>query len=408
MTDVITTDAEHSDIMGGSKAAMRINCPGSYLLEQESPPQPESEFAAEGTCLHEAMEYILLDRPEDAPKDNLNDVLGMVFHDIVITQELIDDKLQPALDAFHEIIETYGGGLDYLVEVKVNYGDTMPGAFGTIDILGVFKSGKVLYLDWKFGDGVPVDVKGNMQLAFYAGGSFYDDDEDLQTMLGTGALDVIFAIVQPRRGYEAPHYQTWETDSDWIEDFVDTAIAAYEVSQKPNATVKTGSHCRWCRAAAFNCPEKKKQIGAAQSMPSEFNDPITMSKALDVADELEKWIKQVRAVCHAELEAGVKIPGRKLVPKRGKRIWNDEEAARKTLVRQIKTEAAHEPRKLISPAQAEKKLGKQKYSKLISKYVTMHSSGNTMALDSDSRPDVSDELTQLGAKGSKTGKLFSS
>jgi hypothetical protein len=347
------------------------------------------------------MEYVLLEMDDDA---NLTELVGMVFNDIVMTDDLINDKIRPALDAFKEICGKYPGELDYMVEVKGSLDSVIPGAFGTVDILGKFTNGPLLVLDWKFGDGIPVKVNGNMQLGFYAGGAIYSDDKDVKELIGAEqALDIVFAIVQPRRGHDdEPNYQLWETDDEWVEDFIDTAYAAYQKAISDNPPIKAGSHCRWCRAQP-NCPEKTKVIGQAQSMPiAESMDTIALSKAITIADDLEDWIKAVRARAHAELERGVKIPGFKLVPKRGTRIYNDVEKARGVLVRQLKTEAAHKPREIITPAQAEKKLGKEKYSKLLSKYVTMHSSGNTMASDDDPRPDVGDTLTQLGGGKQKT------
>lgn len=400
------TDTKHSSVMGGSTAAQRIYCPGSYQLEQKVPKNDkDSDYAAEGTALHEATEYMLLELSMDA---NPVELIGMVFNEITITEEMVDNKIRPALGALKEIMAKYGEGepLDYLVEFTGSLDSVIPGAFGTIDLLGRFKSGKVLALDWKFGDGVPVSVEGNMQLGFYAGCAMYTkDDEDINDLLPDGHIDFIFAIVQPRRGHDGPCYEVWETDSDWVEDFLDLAEKAYHETQKPDAPVKTGSHCRWCRAQPI-CPAKQKQIGVAVSTPLTAIDPVTLGKYLAVADQVESWAKSVRKMAHKALEDGSVVPGYKLVPKRAQRVYNDEEKARGVLVRQLKTEAAHQPRKLITPAQAEKALGKAKYTKLLEKYVSKVSSGNTMAPDKDSRPDVSDTLTQLGSVGKIEGDLF--
>ena len=47
---------EHSSIMGGSNAAQRINCPGSYKLEEEAPPSVESNYATQGSVFHAGAE----------------------------------------------------------------------------------------------------------------------------------------------------------------------------------------------------------------------------------------------------------------------------------------------------------------------------------------------------------------
>ena len=80
-------------------------------------------------------------------------------------------------------------------------------------------------------------------------------------------------------------------------------------------------------------------------------------KKLDIAARVEGSIKTLRDYAHKEAERGVKIPGYKLVMKRGTRVYTDPQAAERKLVRKLKTAGAYE-KKLISPAQAENKLGK--------------------------------------------------
>ncbi len=382
----------HSSIMGGSTAAQRIYCPGSYKLEKKMPKSGDSTYAKEGTALHHAMEHILL---ELEPGASATELLGMVFNDTVITHDHIDNKIEPALDAFREICAKYGE-LDYLIEFKGSLDKVIPGAFGTVDLLGKFKNGPILNLDWKFGDGVPVSVEGNMQLGFYAGCALYSEDPEIIDMLGsTEAVTIIFAIVQPRRGVEGPCYELWETTDEWVEDFLDLALEGYNQAISDDAPIKAGSHCRWCDAKPI-CPAKQAIIGEAESTRPESMDATSLAKLMDKADELEDWVKSVRKLLRTELDNGATVPGWKLVPKRASRVYTDQVKAQGVLVRQLKTEAAHKPREIISPAQAEKKLGKQKYSKLLSKYVTLVSSGDTLAKDDDPRPDAGDAVTQLG------------
>jgi len=55
----------------------------------------------------------------------------------------------------------------YEVETRVGFGDLLPNVFGSTDLIG--RIGKrAVVLDWKFGDGVAVEVEDNPQLLFYA------------------------------------------------------------------------------------------------------------------------------------------------------------------------------------------------------------------------------------------------
>jgi hypothetical protein len=79
------------------------------------------------------------------------------------------------------------------------------------------------------------------------------------------------------------------------------------------------------------------------------------------------------------LENDVKVPGYKLVAKRGTRQWANEDDAIKFL-----GDKAFES-KLISVAQAEKLVGKKNFPQELAVSV---SSGNTLANEDDPRPAI--------------------
>lgn len=393
-------EEEHSNVMGGSTTEIRTNCPGSYALAKDLPRDDKgSEHAERGTALHQAIEFYLLDMEEDGL--TLDDMEGMNFNNFTITQELIDDKLKPALAAFKEIIASMGGEVDYMVEVKASLGTQIPGAFGTIDILGRASNGRILVLDWKFGDGVKVSVKGSKQHGFYAACALYDEDEDIKDLIGTtGAVELTFAVVQPRPSYpNEPDYEVWETTSEWVEDLTDLLCETYEKMMGPNPPLKTGAHCRWCPAKHI-CPEQQRGVfDVASSVPTAEMDVVTIAKMLEQAAQAEDAIKAIRQHALAELERGVKIPGWKLVPKRATRRYNDEAAAEEAIRKMsgVKISAAMN-HTLKSPAQLQKSAGisPKRWAKFSEEHISMVSSGSTMARDTDPRPDVSDPLTLLG------------
>ena len=406
MSELITkqpADAEHSDLMGGSSAAKRIHCPGSYALEQGLPNE-ESEHAARGTALHQCIEHYLIHRDGEDP-----DVLvGMDFYGWTMTQELIDEKIKPALAALDEIIADAGGDMEFLVEVKASLDAVIPGAFGTIDILGKGANGKLYVIDWKFGDGVPVSPESNYQCGFYGAAAMYDDSDDVKQLVwGEGDRDkllhVSFVIVQPRVGYpDEPDWQKWETTDEWVEQFLDQAVQAYDKIQKPNAPLNEGSWCRWCAAnMAGVCPLKTKGLAVVADntvKPSQM-DEIQLAAFLEACDNAEAIIKNVRAFAHGEAERGVKIPGWKLVNKRASRRYNDAAAAEAKLRKMAGVKVGDIMQQTLkTPAQLEKALGKKKYETFAKDHVSMVSSGTTLARDTDNRPDVSDPSKTLAKK----------
>jgi hypothetical protein len=112
-----------------------------------------------------------------------------------------------------------------------------------------------------------------------------------------------------------------------------------------------------------------------------------LSVALDMIPALEAWIESVRSLAYAEAERGNTPNNYKLVAKKGSRQWLDPTAAQKALSAVIPlTDLFSEP-EFLSPAQVEKKLGKEN-KKLVEPLVSVVSSGNTLVHVSDKRPPV--------------------
>ena len=150
---------QHSRVVGGSTAKRVISCPGSVALCAAMPPKPSSKYADEGTLVHNVMDLILTtgQTPES--------FAGMEYEGIKLTQELIDEKVYPALRALDEIDPNKE--MEYATETKVGFGSFLPGVFGSTDLLGRIGR-RAFILDWKFGSGVAVDAADNPQLMFYA------------------------------------------------------------------------------------------------------------------------------------------------------------------------------------------------------------------------------------------------
>jgi len=374
--------AQHSNIVGGSTAKRVINCPGSVALVAQMPPKPSSVYADTGTLLHNVIADVL-DGVATA-----QDFLGAVHADVTLDQDLIDNKLLPALAALNEIDPDRQ--MEFETEVVVGFGDLLPGVFGSSDIVG--RIGDTAYIvDWKFGDGVAVDVEENPQLMFYAAAAMRTPAAQWAF---EGAAKVELVIVQP------PYVKRWETTPRRIQLFEKELMQAVKVAQRPDAPLAQGDWCRWCAAKAI-CPIMTGAADRAMVAALKSVDVADVSDHLKMADLLEGWIKEVRALAMQTLEAGLPVPGYKLVPKRAMRQWMDEGKALDAMcdlgldVKEL-TET-----KVLSPAQAEKVLKKHKLA-LPDDHVVSVSSGNTLASEDDPRPAV----LQIGAQLSAAlGKL---
>ena len=357
---------QHSKIVGGSTAKRVINCPGSVALVAEMPPQPSSSYAEEGTLLH----------------DEISNFLGDLDYRFTCSQDLIEDKLKPALDLLDEIDPDKT--MEYEVETRVGFGDLLPGVFGSTDLMGRIGN-KAIILDWKFGAGVPVPAEENEQLMFYAAAAMRTPEAQ---WVFDGATEVELVIIQP------PTIKRWTTTIARIKEFEQTLVRAVKIAQQPDAPLKNGDHCRWCAAKPV-CPVMTGAVDRAVAIKMDKIDVDKIGAYLHNADLLEDWIKDLRSLAEEMMKKGKPVKGWKMVPKRATRSWVKEEDAKVALLQHLK-ESEVMVTKLISPAAAEKLI-----KKLPDGLTVAISSGNTIAPESDPRPAVVLIGQQLSAALSK-------
>jgi hypothetical protein len=373
---------QHSNIVGGSTAKRVINCPGSVALVQKMPPKPSSKYADEGTLLHDTIaEHLATLKP-------LESFLGKKHEDQVLTQDLIDDKLVPALALLDEIDPKQE--MSYEVETRVGFGDLLPGVFGSTDFVGRIGD-KAVVLDWKFGDGVMVSAEENEQLMFYAAAAMRTTA--LQWAF-EGATEIECVIVQP------PMIRRWTTTPERIAQFEQTLVQAVKESQYPDAVLHSGDHCRWCAAKPV-CPQMTGAVDRALQVQLKEIDAVTLGQYLTKADVLEGWITDLRALAFQLLEKNIPVHGYKIVQKQSRRQWTDENKAIAALHDMgVPRGELFSPEEIRSPAQIEKVLKKRKLA-LPDELVKSVSSGTTLASEDDSRPAV----LQLGDLRAAISKL---
>lgn len=369
---------KHSKVVGGSTAKRVVNCPGSVALCDKMPPKPSSKYANEGTLLHSAMDALL--SMDDA------EVIGMTYEGEVLTDALYAEKVVPALAALDEIDPDQQ--MEFITESQVSFGKLLPDAFGTTDLLGRLGN-KAVVLDWKFGDGVPVEAEENMQLMYYAAAAMRTKETK---WVFDGVDEIEFVIVQP------PHVKRWTTNKKRIKQFQTQLIEAVKMSEAPDAPLKAGDWCRWCAAKPL-CPVMTGAVDRAAQVKIKELDINHINAYLKNADILEGWISDLRALAHRMAEeGGVKFDDWKLVAKRATRKWINEADAEAAL-----REAGIDPfapASVLSPAQAEKALKKVKAELPVDLVVSV-SSGSTLAPRDDPRPEVLQIGQQLNAALSK-------
>lgn len=341
---------KHSQVMGGSTAGRVIACPRSLQLSRDLPPAPESEYAREGTLLHTLVEQLLLD---DTPPPE--------EHAEVLTE---------ALRQWDDFADEYQVA-EYDTEQQVSFGNLIPGAFGTVDVIASSPTHNVIF-DWKFGRGVAVSADSD-QLRFYAvAASLTDGVRDLYDP----HKPTLLAICQPRL---EPEVLVHEVTPQELLRFAGLARNAVRLADSPEpAPIAAGKHCRWCPAKP-TCPLKLEQ--ARGPMPED------LPEALALALQMEDWARSVFASAEQLALQGENIPGWKLVAKRAMKKWCDEGVAIAALRKLRLPLKDLTEQKLKSPAAIEKLLS-AKGKKMPDGLYQSKSSGLTLVPESDKRRAV--------------------
>lgn len=372
----VITEMVHSPV-GPSGGERWINCPGSVAATKDIP-DVTSEFAAEGIFAHYITE---LARNENQDAENY---LGFTSEDGKIT---CDKEMVGHVQDFLDYMAQWEG--EVFVEQRVSYEPWVENGFGTSDHIVIQPDKKhVVVADFKYGKGIQIFAKGNVQGKLYALGVFNDYGHlyDID--------DFTIIVHQPR----LDHRDQWHISTDklltWADEIVEPAgtrvydaIAHLETyNEIPDHYFKAGGWCQWCkikgecktRAAMVrdsvllgidDLDDEIEQGEGRISNPAVMND-VDLSVAVTNIDQIVKWCTDVVAVLKQRVMAGAKIQSGKddedkreywkMVTGRANRIWHDEDKATASLKTKGKLKADQvAPRKIITPAAAEKLLGKE-------------------------------------------------
>lgn len=408
-------EAAHS-LFSASAAVRWLACPGSIVLSQGKADRP-SRYAAEGTVAHGLLEDYLVDGTPAASR--VGDVVEQDGFAIEITTDMVS-----ALDKAIGHIEQMTAGADMRqAETRVNHAKWLdvPEAdgFGTADLIAVFiEQRELLVGDLKFGQGVAVDAKDNVQMMLYAGGALLEMDA-----LGIEIDTVRMAIFQPRISDAPSEWSISRADLEtWLTGRARSGAVSVQLAQF-NATNRGNEasnweevflhpgekQCKFCKAKA-TCPALRAEVaetvsGTTPATPEEFEvlqplatggeglDTSWLATALSKVDLIEDWCSAVRAEAHRRLSEGQPVPGYKLVKgKQGNRAWADKAQAEEALKAfRLKVEEMYDL-SLISPTTAEKlhkagSIGPRQWAK-VQPLITRSEGKPSVAPASDPRPAI--------------------
>lgn len=361
---------------GASVAKRRIACPGSLNFEAKFP-DTTSSFAELGTAAHALGEYCLGNDVSDVRSQ-----IGQTFENHVVDSNMAD-AVQVYVDLVREVMSDEPCLMKLEQRFSLEALDPPMPMFGTSDCtIYAPGSGTLYVIDYKHGQGVAVDVENNAQLKYYALGAMLKIGDKAPVNL------VVTTIVQPRAQHPQGRVRSHAYQPEEILDFGTELIDAAHAALKPDAPLEAGDHCTFCKAAGV-CPALRR--GALAVAQDEFGAVRTLDDLTpgEVAEYLEKiplieeWIKSIRRHAHSILESGGDLPGYKLVERRPTRRWKNEEELLEWAAQEGLDDEDLYEKKLKSPAQIEKVVGKKNMPATLTMLV---SSGVNMVPSSDARP----------------------
>jgi len=357
-----------------------INCPGSVHAEQEAIENGwvkyrTSIYADEGTAAHELAERTLLG------SGNAFDLEGVVCeYENAIT---FDREMCAYVQQYVDFVRLFDGELG--VEQRVKFTDWVPDGFGTSDAI-IVQADRLVTVDLKYGKGVRVHAEGNTQALCYALGAYQGLGKAQRKKIET----VLMVIHQPR----LDHVGEWEISiDDLLKEGERIRQAAEEALTEGAKRVPGDEQCRWCVVEAI-CPERMKL--AESVMSAQFDDLTGLAPVNKLSDDklrlalenkalIVSWLDAVEKHVVDKLTDGEPFDGFKLVEGRSLRQWADVTQAAQTLEIALGDDAY--TKKILSPSQAEKALGKT-LAKDIQPLIVKPSGKPTLAPSSDPRPSV--------------------
>lgn len=377
--------------LSASGAHRWIPCPGS-IDAADGVSGTGSSYADEGSVAHNLAEDALTTGKPAAS------FIGTVYPEYPTFEVTWDmaEAVQEYVDYVNQIAAENDGGMR-MIERMVNFDRWVPGGFGTADAI-IVGTKRVHIIDLKFGQGVRVDADDNPQAMLYGLGVLSELDAVLD-----GTEEFVLTIVQPRLNHISEWIINYEDLLAWGDMVVKPAALA---ALDPNSPRVPGDkQCRFCNARA-TCRALAEFVvnDACAGFESvednvipldDFADYLTppaelslaeIGQILNQASLFKAWIGAIEDHAKYQMEQGFDVPGWKMVAGRGSRDWSDVDAAERAIRRKLGANAAYKPRVLISPAQAEKLLGKNDY--VIKTYVEKKEGAPTVAPVSDKRQAI--------------------
>lgn len=360
------------------------------------------------TASVQAIEKLFAEHPEKIKGDNQYTKEGTLAHEVAerklqgktvnpkCTKEMYEYVME-YVDAVRAVYDPEQGDILY-IEERVDYSDTVPEGYGTLDALVVqFRNRTAHSFDLKYGAGVQVEAEENSQQLLYCLGIL----QEFEWMDLEGQIDqFMINIVMPRKFTPPP----WKATIETIRAFaIEAKSKAHEALGDDPVFTPGEKQCQFCDnkpyCAALDDFSTELTIADFDDMDIEEDvAQLTDERRrliLDNASVIRNYLSAVEDYAHARLMAGEKFPGYKLVEGRSNR--KATEASDKYAQRILGAKVAFE-KKFIGITKAKKLMNKQQNAHMDGLMVKPRGKP-TLAPMVDKRPvyliDVSEDFDKL-------------
>ena len=365
MADLNNHSERDHALLSASSSHRWLACPPSAVAAEAYPPQ-DTDYTREGTLAHEVAEFVA----------GGSDHLECLASDL--TQEMVD-----CANAYRDYIQELKRRDDAIVllERRVDFSPWVPNGFGTCDCI-IIQDDVLTIIDYKYGQGVPVQAYDNPQLKLYALGALNDYG------FAFDVKEVEMHIFQPRINNVSTFKMSVPHLIAWADKIVKPTAAK---AAKGKGEFQEGAHCTFCphagrcRKLANACKTFVETHDLRVAVP--ILTPFELAEALAMEPLITLWLRRVKSQALDSMLNGAEVPGYKVVEgKEGNRKWTDELEVLKALESAGYAKEDITETTLLSPAKMDKALGKKKAAELLTGYITRAPGSPTIAPESDKRP----------------------
>lgn len=382
-------DTNHADrshaLLSASGSKRWLNCTPSVRLEERlNKADVASVYAQEGTLAHEFADLELRKFNKEISNYKYKKEIK-----VLQSHELYTKEMQPQVAKYVDYVkEQYAiykanGGVQLLVEKRLDFSDYVEDGFGTGDTL-LISDGILEVADLKYGKGVRVEAENNPQLMLY----------------GLGALkfsELFFEVHTVRLTIHQPRLNSVSTFDMSIEALLWWALNEVKPKAKKafagEGVYKVGDWCRWCKAKAqcrafaeYNLELTKYEFADGDTLNEE-----ELLAAYSQLDQLESWGKALRGYLLSEALKGRNFEGYKLVAGRSNRKWTDPEKIAEVLQKEGFAFSDIHTSKLNGIGKIADLMSADKFEEILSDFIEKPLGKPTFVPISDKRPpyDVS-------------------